>query len=254
MKHWQQVRQHILVPTPPEERAGGVLPTRPAHHSGGHKGLKYVTRAAERFGFRNAVENVMGHDRRGSRFGGYSFGNDLSSEEREEASRQRRRFARDIKVCLDACSIDESARRLNRIAPPKAQPDLIPNDMMPPKSAQPARPGAAPLKTGTKGWSFTHNQAQHNHGAPAPAPPQHQMEQSTTSTYAPLLMRLHLYLPDARAKRVWSRTCPHHAAILAELGVTFLQDGVSTDAERIQALEVFGTVVRNWATDSADVS
>jgi hypothetical protein len=67
-------------------------------------------------------------------------------------------------------------------------------------------------------------------------------------------MRLHLYLPDARAKRVWSRTCPHHAAILAELGVTFLQDGVSTDAERIQALEVFGTVVRNWATDSADVS
>jgi hypothetical protein len=105
-----------------------------------------------------------------------------------------------------------------------------------------------PPKSTKGGWTF---QGHGGHGTAQPGtPPLH--PELATSTYAPLLTQLHRYLPDARAKRLWCRTCPHHATILAELGVAFLQDGVSSDAERVQALEVFGTVVRNWATDSAD--
>lgn len=235
LKHWQQVRQHILAPTPNDERAPGGLPYRQPG-----KKLKMVTKAAERFGFRNAAESVMGYDRRRSTYGAYRFGTDLSEEQREEASRERRRFARDIKVCLDGCAMEESNRRLNRMMP-AGTTDMMPQDMMPPKS------GAKSTKGKTH---HSDPRTMNGYGNLAA----YDQSGGLTSTFAPLLTELHRYIPEARAKRVWSRTCPHHAIILAELGVTFLTDSVSTDAERFQALEVFGTVVKNWSTDSADVS
>ena len=216
LKHWQQVRSHVLAPSPAEEKI-----SQHVGRSGGKK-LGIVSKAAGRFGFRQAAEHVMGYS--GSRSSTMdSAGNfgDLSVEEREEIARERRKFARDIKTCLDACALEESRRRLSRLSAPTVR--SVPD----------------PKKV-TASIHSSQNITQRITFDP------------DFSAFAPLLTVLHRHLPDARAKRMWSRTCPHHAAILAELGVAFIQDSASTDGERQQALELFGVVVKNWASDSAD--
>ena len=141
----------------------------------------------------------------------------LSLEEQEAIAKERKRFAHDIKACLDACSAEETKRRLQRSQDETGRPVPVPRSNT--------------VSTySASGYAFDPGY----------------------SCFAPLLMELHRFLPDARAKRPWCRTCPHHATILAELGFAFLQDGVSTDGERQQALEVFGVIVRNWAPDSAE--
>ena len=217
VKHWQQVRAHVLAPTPAEER--------PTHKTA--RKLNLVSKAAGRFGFRQAAENVLGYDeRRPSTMGFVPELGGLSREEQDEIARERRKFARDVKACLDACALEETRRRLQRG-----------NDMA-------NDPKSASLSTHKQTAGSVHSgqllSAQRYNFDP------------DFSSFAPLLMELHRHLPAARAKRLWSRTCPHHAAILAELGVSFLSDGASTNGERQQALEVFGVVVRNWASDSAD--
>ncbi|WWC68739.1 uncharacterized protein I206_102673 [Kwoniella pini CBS 10737] len=231
MKHWQQVRSHVMAPTPAEERA--------AHHHGrphpAKKMTGLVSKAAGRFGFRQAADNVIGYnDRRNSMMGILSNLNELSQEEKESITRERRKFARDVKACLDACCLEETKRRLFRTGYGK--------DKIPGKSTN-------HQETISSGNSM-HTSSHHAFGS-----------QSNTSkftfdpefsAFAPLLMELHKHLPSARAKKPWSRTCPHHSAILAELGSAFLQDSTSTDGERQQALEVFGVIVKNWASDNAD--
>lgn len=223
--HWEQVKQHVLTaPTPLNERTAQQL----AFKSQPKGKLAFVTKAANRLGLRSAVESVMGLNHTPAESMSWdTLGVALNDQEREEASRQRRRFARDIRICLDACAYEESRRRLRRMA----------------GKNQSATPGQTPYST-VKAHS-TH------HFRTAPSTYRTEMDDGV-SAFAPFLMELHRHLPDARAKRIWSRTCPHHSAILAELGVTFIPDASSTDGERAQALEVFGTVVRNWATDSTD--
>jgi hypothetical protein len=211
LKHWQQVRSHVLA-TPAEEKAVALpQPTK-------GKKLGLVSKAAGRFGFRHAAENVMGYDdRRRSLTAMLGDLGDLTAEERETIARERRKFARDVKACLDACALEESRRRLWRAAQQKEQ---------------------------------RHAKATSMHGS------QHTAQRYTFdpdfSAFAPLLTELHKHLPAARARRPWSRTCPHHGAILAELGVAFLSDATSTAGERLQALEVFGAVAKNWAADNAE--
>jgi hypothetical protein len=217
VKHWQQVRAHVLAPTPAEER--------PVHKTA--RKLNLVSKAAGRFGFRHAAENVLGYEeRRRSTLGFVPDMGGLSLEEQEEVARERRKFARDVKACLDACALEETRRRLQR-------GDYNAND-----------PKLASLST--------HKQAAGSVYSAQLLSAQRYNFDPDFSSFAPLLMELHRHLPAARAKRLWSRTCPHHAAILSELGVSFLSDGASTNGERQQALEVFGVVVRNWASDSAD--
>ncbi len=216
LKHWQQVRSHVLAPSPADEKISQSL-----GRTGGKK-LGIVSKAAGRFGFRNAAEHLMGYDeRRLSSFGPKGDGNELSMEEKEEMARERRKFARDVKTCLDACAAEETRRRLMRLG------NISGRSMQEPK-----------------------NSAASVHAS------QHTSQRFTFdpdfSAFAPLLTELHRHLPAARAKKLWSRTCPHHGAILAELGVAFLPDSASTDGERQQALEVFGAVVKNWASDSAE--
>ena len=216
LKHWQQVRSHVLAPTPAEEKI-----SQHVGRSGGKK-LGIVSKAAGRFGFRQAAEHVMGYSaRRSSTMTSAGEFGDLPVEEREEIARERRKFARDIKTCLDACALEESRRRLIRLSAPTGQ--RIPD---PKNVAASVHSSQNTIQRITFDPDF--------------------------SAYAPLLTMLHRHLPSARAKKMWSRTCPHHAAILAELGVAFIQDSVSTDGERQQALELFGVVVKNWASDSAD--
>lgn len=217
IKHWQQVRAHVMAPTPADEKP----PPKTA------KKMNIVSKAAGRFGFRQAAENVLGYEERRRSTMGYApdLGG-LSAEEQEEIARERRKFARDVKACLDACALEETQRRLQR-------GDYAASD---PRSAS--------------GSSNKHN-AGSIHSAQLLSARQYTFDPNFSS-FAPLLMELHRHLPAARAKRLWSRTCPHHAAILAELGVSFLSDGASTNGERQQALEVFGVLVRNWASDSAD--
>ncbi|WRT65602.1 uncharacterized protein IL334_002547 [Kwoniella shivajii] len=221
MKHWQQVRSHVIAPTPVEERV-------PQHH-GRHPAKKMtglVSKAAGRFGFRHAAENVIGYnDRRNSMMGIMAGLHDLSKEEKESITRERRKFARDVKTCLDACALEESKRRLAKLGYGK---DLKTRYQADTKSS------AVSMHTSvhTSSQKFTFD--------------------PEFSAFAPLLMELHKHLPAARAKKPWSRTCPHHSAILAELGSAFLQDSTSTDGERQQALEVFGVVVKSWAADNAD--
>ncbi|WWC87775.1 uncharacterized protein L201_002667 [Kwoniella dendrophila CBS 6074] len=230
MKHWQQVRSHVMVPTPLEEKS--------SQHSGRHhhpakKMTGLVSKAAGRFGFRHAAENVIGYnDRRNSMMGILSGMNDLTTEEKESITRERRKFARDVKVCLDACSLEESKRRLSRIGYNKGT-----------NSSRPTFQGGEAKSSGMSmhhGSMHTSSQNQRFTFDPE------------FSAFAPLLMELHKFLPAARAKKPWSRTCPHHSAILAELGTAFSQDSTSTDGERQQALEVFGVIVKNWAADNAD--
>ncbi|WVW80039.1 hypothetical protein I302_102012 [Kwoniella bestiolae CBS 10118] len=228
MQHWQQVRTHVIAPTPAEEKS--------SHHHYGRTPAKKMTglvsKAAGRFGFKHAADNVIGYnDRRQSMMGILSDMNDLSKEEKESITRERRKFARDVKVCLDACCLEESKRRLTRIGYDNNGKSTTTYN----------------AETKSSGMSMHHNGSVHTSS---------HMQKFTFdpefSAFAPLLMELHKHLPSARSKKPWSRTCPHHSAILAELGSAFLQDSTSTDGERQQALEVFGVIVKNWASDNAD--
>lgn len=208
-----------MAPTPAEERD--------VHHAGriGGKKVGLVSKAAGRFGFRQAADHVIGYEeRRRSMMAMMSDLDGLSVEEQEEIARERRKFARDVKACLDACALEESRRRLWRIGNGR---DRRASVMVDTKSS--ATSVHASVYTAQR---FTFD--------------------PDFSAFAPLLTELHKHLPAARAKKPWSRTCPHHSAILAELGVAFLQDSTSTDGERQQALEVFGAVIKNWAPDSAE--
>ncbi|WVQ74573.1 hypothetical protein IAR50_004174 [Cryptococcus sp. DSM 104548] len=216
IKHWQQVKAHVMAPTPVEER----------HGSKSSKKSGLVSKAAGRFGFRHAADNVIGyHDRRRSMMGLLADLDELTEEQKEEIVRERRKFARDIKTCIDACALEESRRRLYRLGNGRD-------------------PFSDPKSSGTS----IHTSAVHAH----PHAAQRFTFDPSFSAFAPLLTEFHKYLPAARAKKPWSRTCPHHAEILAELGVAFLQDSTSTEGEKQQAMEVFGTIVKNWAADSAE--
>lgn len=228
----------------------------------------FISKASARLGFRHAVEHVMGYDHGRRASGGWNGIAELTEAEREEVARERRRFARDIKTCLDACALEESRRRLQRCA--KSHPDFGPTAGGNGSNSGPSRPwslhhssSSAPQSTvatpggatqstyPSKPWLLSHNSGtqQSTVGTAAAASVNTRAE---FSAFAPLLTVLHNHIPSARAKKLWSRTCPHHSAILSELGITLLADAASSDSERIQALEVFGTVIRNWAADSAD--
>jgi hypothetical protein len=74
-------------------------------------------KAAGKFGFRQAADNVLGYEERRRRSTAIGLSHDLdglSVEEQEEVARERRRFARDVKACLDACATEETRRRLQR--------------------------------------------------------------------------------------------------------------------------------------------
>ncbi|CAK9783457.1 hypothetical protein CC85DRAFT_282197 [Cutaneotrichosporon oleaginosum] len=214
MKHWKQVRQHVLTapsPIEPPKSKRGI-----------------VSRTAGRFGFRSVVENVLGYDRRrGSTYGAFPV--DMTEEEREEASRERRRFARAVKTCLDDCAAEESARRLRRLA--AAGGHTVPA----PQTSKP---------------KSTHHSA--HGGRSGSVHSTNLLEDDGVSAFYPLLSALVKFGVDAKAKRVWSRTCPHHAAILAELETAFLPDSASRVGERAQALQVYFTIVSHWSTDSED--
>lgn len=222
LQHWQQVRSHVLA-TPAEERAAQSLARTTGNDK---KKLKLVSKAAGRFGIKQAADRVMrGDEKRKSTMAMQTEFGGLSLDEREEIARERRRFARDVKGCLDICAAEESRRRLIRLG----------------KRAD----------TGTSN-SRSHdlNAGQTMHGGQkVPQRPQFDNE---FYAFAPLLTELHRHMPAARAKKPWSRTCPHHAAIIVELRTAFLHDQVSTDGDRQQALEVFGTVVRNWSAENPE--
>jgi hypothetical protein len=216
LKHRQQVRTRVLATSPTDDRA-----SEKSERTGGKK-LGIVSKAAGRFGFRQAAENVMGYNEKRSTTLSLTreFGQ-LSVEEKEEITRERRKFARDIRACLDACALDESRRRLWRLASDGREPAQDPKNVAPSVHAS---------QHTAQRFSFD----------------------PEFSAFAPLLTELHRHLPAARARKPWSRTCPHHAAILAELGVAFLPISANTQGERQQALEVFGAVVRNWAPDDEE--
>nr|ODN85180.1 hypothetical protein L203_05132 [Cryptococcus depauperatus CBS 7841] len=218
-RHWQQVRAHVMAPTPLEERQNARFGKMP--------GL--VSKAAGKFGFRQAAENVIGYtDRRQSMNMLLADLGELTEEEKEAITRERRKFARDVKTCLDACALEESRRRLDRIGYGKHSQSH---------------------RQDTKySIASVHSSVIHPH----PHAAQRFIFDPSFSAFAPLLMELHKYLPAARMKKPWARTCPHHSEILAELGIAFLKDNTSTEGERQQALEVFGTIVKNWAADTAE--
>lgn len=215
LQHWQQVRSHVLA-TPAEERAAQSHARKAGNEK---KKFGLVSKAAGRFGIKQAADRMMrGDERRKSTMAMQAEFGGLSLEEREEIARERRRFARDIKGCLDSCASEESRRRLTRLG------------KMGESSKATAHPGGSASV----------------HGAQRP------QYDNDFYAFAPLLTELHRHMPAARARKPWSRTCPHHAAILAELSTAFLNDAVSTDGERQQALEVFGTVVRTWSAENPE--
>lgn len=217
LQHWQQVRNHVLA-TPAKDRAAQHL-ARTAGNDKKKFGL--VSKAAGRFGIKQAADRVIsGDERRKSTMAMEAEFGGLSLEQREEIARERRRFARDLKGCLDTCAAEESRRRLERLGKgPSGGAAADGRVLSSLHGSQQAGPSRPPFDTGFY-------------------------------AFAPLLTELHRHMPDARAKKPWSRTCPHHAAILAELRTAFLDDSVSTDGERQQALEVYGTVVRNWSAEN----
>ena len=214
LKHWQQIRSAVMASSPlVDDRRSSTA----SGQSGKNKRPNFVAKAAGRFGFRNAADSAMGyHDRRRSSMGFMASIGGFDPEQRQEIIRERQRFARDLKTCLDACAAEETRRRLARI-----------------------------------GQVRHHNPRDSKSGGSTVYPSSYTFDPDF-SAYAPLLMELHKYLPAVRAKKVWSRTCPHHSAILAELGVAFLADGTTSIGEQQQALEVFITLVRNWAPDSPE--
>jgi hypothetical protein len=227
MHHWQQVRDHVMM-TPAEERAAYSL-ARTTGPGNDKKKVGLVQKTAGRFGMKQAADHVIRGDekRKDTMVMKAEFG-DLSVEQRDEIARERRRFARDVKTCLDNCSAEESKRRLTRLG----------------HSAGGNNPKAGKHgHTAEASGTSVHGSQLH---------PQRTALDNEFYAFAPLLTELHRHMPAARAKKPWSRTCPHHAAILAELGAAFLEDSITTAGERQQALEVFGTVVRNWAADSAE--
>jgi len=226
LQHWQQVRDHVM--TPAEERAAYSL-ARPGPSNEKKKTFDIVSKAVGRFGMKQAADHVIrGDEKRKDTLAMKAEFGDLSVEQREEIARERRRFARDVKTCLDACSAEETKRRLTRLGQPAGVGD--------PKAI---KHGHTVEGSGTSAHSSL-------------LLPQRHALNNEFYAFAPLLTELHRNMPAARAKKPWSRTCPHHAAILAELGAAFLDDNITTAGERQQALEVFGTVVRNWAADNAE--
>jgi len=226
LQHWQQVRDHVM--TPAEERAAHSL-ARPGPSNEKKKTFDIVSKAVGRFGMKQAADHVIrGDEKRKDTLAMKAEFGDLSVEQREEIARERRRFARDVKTCLDACSAEETKRRFMRLGQPAGFGD--------PKAI---KHGHTVEGSGISGHS-------------SQLLPQRHALNNEFYAFAPLLTELHRNMPAARAKKPWSRTCPHHAAILAELGAAFLDDKITTAGERQQALEVFGTVVRNWAADSAE--
>jgi hypothetical protein len=223
LQHWQQVRDHVM--TPAEERAAFTIARGKEKKKTG-----LVSKAAERFGMKQAVDHVIRGDekRKDTMAMNAEFG-ELSVEQRDEIARERRRFARDVKACLDACSAEESRRRLTRLAKPSGNGDV---------------------KGGKHGGQDLDGSGTSMHGSQLH--PQRLTHDNDFYAFAPLLTELHRHMPAARAKKPWSRTCPHHAAILAELSSAFLDDDITTAGERQQALEVFGTVVRYWVSDNAE--
>lgn len=223
LQHWQQVRDHVM--TPAEERAAYTLARGKEKKKTG-----LVSKAAERFGMKQAVDQVIrGDEKRKDTMAMKAEFGELSVEQRDEIARERRRFARDIKACLDGCSAEESRRRLTRLSKPT---------------------GGGDNRTGRHGGNNAEKSGSSVHGSQLH--PQRPTHDNDFYAFAPLLTELHRHMPAARAKKPWSRTCPHHAAILAELGAAFLDDNITTAGERQQALEVFGTVVRYWGPDNAE--
>ena len=220
LKHWQQVRHHVLASPASESISNAGV------RQGKKLGL--VSKAAGRFGFRHAAESVMGFDdeKRSSVQTTGTYSGSLTREEQEEIARERRMFARDVRNCVEACSLEESRRRYARLG----QQGRSNNDT----DTHPKGAVAGSL-----------HGSSHHHVPRYDFNPQF-------SSFVPLLTELHRHLPAARAKKPWSRTCPHHALILAELGVSFLPDAVSNDGERQQALEIFGVLVKNWAPENED--
>jgi hypothetical protein len=211
-----------MAPTPVDEKPQAKAPRK----------LNLVSKAAGKLGFKQAAESMLNYEeKRQSTIATLPLLDGFSVEQQEEIARERRRFARDVKTCLDACAAEESRRRLQRIGSSAAATKVVPA----------LKTAGSSHKTPT-GSMHTAAHTAHKQFAFDP----------NFSSFAPLLTELHRHLPAARAKRPWSRTCPHHAAILAELGISYLSDGTSTDGERQQALEVFGVVVRNWSSDSAE--
>jgi hypothetical protein len=226
LQHWQQVRDHVM--TPAEERAAHSLARPgPAHEK--KKTFDIVSKAVGRFGMKQAADHVIrGDEKRKDTMAMKAEFGDLSVEQRDEIARERRRFARDVKTCLDACSAEETKRRLTRLGQPAG---------------------------GSESKVIKHGHTAEGSGTSLHGSQLHLQRHALDNefyAFAPLLTELHRHMPAARAKKPWSRTCPHHAAILAELGAAFLNDNITTAGERQQALEVFGTVVRNWAADSAE--
>lgn len=223
LQHWQQVRSHVFA-TPAEERAAQSL-ARTAGNEKKKFGL--VSKAAGRFGIKQAADRVIrGDERRKSTMAMAAEFGGLSLEQREEIARERRRFARDVKACLESCCTEESRRRLDRLGRVKES--------------------GGPVRKVPDGKTLPPS-----HGVQQAGPSRPQFDTGFYA-FAPLLTELHRHMPDARAKKPWSRTCPHHGVILAELKTAFLHDSVTTDGERQQALEVFGTVVRNWSAENPD--
>jgi hypothetical protein len=215
--------------TPAEERAAHSLARTSAPVNQKKKTFDLVSKAAGRFGMKQAADHVIrGDEKRKDTMAMKAEFGDLSVERRDEIARERRRFARDVKTCLDACSAEESKRRLTRLGQSAGGSD-----------AKTGRHGHAAEGSGTS----VHGSQIH---------PQRNALDNEFYAFAPLLTELHRHMPAARAKQAWSRTCPHHAAILAELSAAFLDDNITTAGERQQALEVFGTVVRNWGPDNAE--
>ena len=225
LQHWQQVRDHIM--TPAEERAAHSLArTGPGNEK--KKTFDIVTKAVARFGMKQATNNVIrGDEKRKDTMAMKAEFGDLTVEQRDEIARERRKFARDVKTCLDACSTEESKRRLTRL-------------------------GQSVGVVGKTGSHGHHPEGSRHSVHESRTFPQRHGLDNEFYALAPLLTELHRHMPAARARKPWSRTCPHHAAILAELGAAFLDDSITSAGERQQALEVFGTVVRNWVADSAE--
>lgn len=209
-KHWTHVRAQVLG----DHAQTPVAPPVSVKKQG------LVSKAAGRLGFRQAAENMLG------------YGPELSdlmkkapaprTASQEEEARERRKFSRDVKACLESCGKQETRRRLNGM---KTGGKVVP----PPSSK---RQSSLPLRSGTGGPAY--NSAQE-------LPP-----------FAPLLTTLHGYVSAARAKRPWAVTLPWHSEVLNELGTAFL-DGCTDNGGHLMAVEIFGIVVRTWAPARSEV-